>query len=503
MKFDVWHLLLNIRDFIKQNKFECFLLLIILAVAAFFRLYKIDQYMTFLGDEGRDVIIVRRIFTEVHPPLIGPGTSVGNMYLGPLYYYMMAPALLLANFSPVGPAVMIVILGVLTVFLIWFIGRKWFSKVAGLVSAGLYAISPTVIIFSRSSWNPNIMPFFALLSIYSIWRVWKLKEFKWMIVLGIAYAFVLQSHYLGLLLFPSLLIFWYLARVPKHFTRYAIFIFAILMSPLLIFDIRHNFINVKALYTLIATHDGTVLISVGQIISKIPVIFNQINTSLLAGNNILFGKILSLMIFVGCLYVIFKKKIGKLSPNYYLLISCIGFGLVGFAVYKLPIYDHYFGFLFPVPFLMIGAVIAVVQRGNSLLVKTLLYTFCLVLAIMNLINNPLRFQPNKQMARSQNVSKFILDQASGKPFDLAVLAERNYEDGYRYFLELWGGIVMHADRWDQKTIVDQLFVVCEMEEKKCDPTHSSKAEIANFGMSKIESQWQVDGVLVYKLVHSR
>jgi len=503
MKFDVWHLLLNIRDFIKQNKFECFLLLIILAVAAFFRLYKIDQYMTFLGDEGRDVIIVRRIFKETHPPLIGPGTSVGNMYLGPLYYYMMAPALLLANFSPVGPAVMIVILGVLTVFLIWFIGRKWFSKVAGLVSAGLYAISPTVIIFSRSSWNPNIMPFFALLSIYSIWRVWKLKEFKWMIVLGIAYAFVLQSHYLGLLLFPSLLFFWYLARVPKHFTRYAIFIFAILMSPLLIFDIRHNFINVKALYTLIATHDGTVLISVGQIISKIPVIFNQINTSLLAGNNILFGKILSLMIFVGCLYVIFKKKIGKLSPNYYLLISCIGFGLVGFAVYKLPIYDHYFGFLFPVPFLMIGAVIAVVHQGNSLLVKTLLYTFCLVLAIMNLINNPLRFQPNKQMARSQNVSEFILDQASGKPFDLAVLAERNYEDGYRYFLELWGGIVMHADRWDQKTIVDQLFVVCEMEEKKCDPPHSSKAEIANFGMSKIESQWQVDGVLVYKLVHSK
>ena len=36
---------------------------------------------------------------------------------------------------------------------------------AGLVAALLYAISPTVIIYSRSSWNPNIMPFFALLSV--------------------------------------------------------------------------------------------------------------------------------------------------------------------------------------------------------------------------------------------------------------------------------------------------------------------------------------------------
>jgi hypothetical protein len=120
---------------------------------------------------------------------------------------------------------------------------------------------------------------------------------------------------------------------------------------------------------------------------------------------------------------------------------------------------------------------------------------------VNLLNNPLRYAPNKQLARSQDVSKFILGKAQGQPFDLAVLAERNYEDGYRYFLELWGGTVMHADRWDQKTIVNQLFVVCELEEKKCDPTHSSKAEVANFGMSKVEDWWEVAGVNIYKLSH--
>ena len=59
----------------------------ILLLAAFFRLYKIADYMTFLGDEGRDVLIVRNLLTKADPILIGPGTSVGNMYLGPLYYY--------------------------------------------------------------------------------------------------------------------------------------------------------------------------------------------------------------------------------------------------------------------------------------------------------------------------------------------------------------------------------------------------------------------------------
>ena len=207
-------------NWIRTNKKEVIILGAILLVAAFCRLYKIDQYMTFLGDEGRDAIVVRRIFTEFHPPLIGPGTSVGDLYLGPLYYYMMAPALLIANFSPVGPAVQVALLGVATVGFVWWVGRKWFSVSTGLIAAGLYAISPTVIIYSSSSWNPNIMPFFALLSIYSVWKVWHDAKFNWLIVLGLSFAFVLQSHYLGLLLTPTIFIFWLLAYFKFKKTRF-------------------------------------------------------------------------------------------------------------------------------------------------------------------------------------------------------------------------------------------------------------------------------------------
>ncbi|KKS00478.1 MAG: hypothetical protein UU51_C0006G0001, partial [Microgenomates group bacterium GW2011_GWC1_41_20] len=201
----------KIKSWIKNNPTEFWILAAILLVGAFFRIFKIDQYMTFLGDEGRDVILVRRIFTELHPPLIGPGTSVGGMYLGPLYYYLMAIPLLIAGFSPVGPAVMVALLGVTTIAFIWWITRLWFGKLAGIIAATLYAISPTAIIFSHSSWNPNIMPFFALLSMYSIWKVWSQENTNWLPILGISLAFTLQSHYLGLLIIPTLIIFWLLA----------------------------------------------------------------------------------------------------------------------------------------------------------------------------------------------------------------------------------------------------------------------------------------------------
>src|SRR3989304_7547392 len=120
----------SMMGWIKNNKKEAMLLGLILLVGAFFRLYRISEYMTFLGDEGRDAIVVRRLLVNFDPILVGPGTSIGNMYSGPLYYYMIAPALLLANFSPIGPSIEVALIGIATIFLVWYLGRVWLGKSA-------------------------------------------------------------------------------------------------------------------------------------------------------------------------------------------------------------------------------------------------------------------------------------------------------------------------------------------------------------------------------------
>lgn len=499
-----------------SNKKEFWILLLILLVAAFCRLYKISEYMTFLGDEGRDVIIVRRIFTELHPPLIGPGTSIGSMYLGPLYYYLIAPALLIANFSPVGPAVEMALLGIITVWFVWWVGKEWFGKTTGLVAAALYAISPVVIYYSRSSWNPNMMPFFALLSMYSTWRIWKNHEYKWLLVLGISFAFVLQSHYLGLLLLPTIGIYWlmFMKSVWKdkilktkaiRYTLFAIGIFLLLMSPLLLFDIRHNFINSRAIYKFFAIRQETVSIKPWNAIPKIPMLLNQINVSLM-GKNMLAGKVASLatVLLLGWLgwWKIIKKKRIEFSDQIMFLISWLGFGLIGFGLYKQNIYDHYFGFIFAVPFLFIGVFISYLLKNKFLKVFGVLLLAYLV--VINLIANPLRKEPNRLLQRSIDVSKVIEKESDNKPFNLAVIAETNYEAGYKYFLLRDGYPVIDIDSQRPETLTDQLFVVCELiPTTKCDPVHSPKAEVANYGWSKIDAQWEVDGVIIYKLLHTK
>lgn len=474
-------------------RWEAIAIVAILAVAAFVRLYKIDQYMTFLGDEGRDVVIVRDMLLGRKFTLIGPGTSIGNMYLGPLYYYMMLLPLALFNFSPAGPAVQIAVLGVATVALLWWIGRQWFSRVPALLISTLYSLSPIIITYSHSSWNPNIMPFFALVAMYGTWKVWRLGYWRWLIITAVSLAFVINSHYLGLLLFPVVGLFWFLARKPlnapaKLSTRYtliSIVSFLILMSPLLLFDIRHNWINSRAVAAFFADRQATVNLKAYKALPHLWPIWVDINTSLLAAKNPTLGVIISVFLVIGILYLIKQRP----SRDFWFTISWMGIGLIGLGLYKQHIYDHYYGFLFAAPFLLLGFVVEKLKKIGLIML--------IVLITAALLNSPLRYRPNNQLAHAQGVAKFIAQQNQNQPFNLALIAKRNYDMGYRYFLDIY-----HAPYYTiHQQLSDQLFVICE--EPVCEPINNPLWEIAAFGWAKVDRQWEFPwGVKVFRLIHN-
>ncbi len=95
----------------------------------------------------------------------------------------------------------------------------------------------------------------------------------------------------------------------------------------------------------------------------------------------------------------------------------------------------------------------------------------------------------------------IKEETGEKLFKLGLIAKQNYDASYRYFLEKWGNKAVEIDAQKAKeTITDQLFVICE--EIECNPTTHAQAEIANFGWSIIDNQWNFDwGTKLYKLKH--
>ena len=278
------------------------------------------------------------------------------------------------------------------------------------------------------------------------------------------------------------------------------------MSPLFFFDLRHNWMNAKSMYTFLLASPTTVSIRPWAAIPKLPGVLNLVSSSLIAAKNMTGALIASAIMIIGVIWVFtsnyLKRKTLKIPGEYWLILSWIGFGLIGLAIYRKSIYDHYLGFIFPVPFLLIGIFMSTLSSAGRVW-RWLGYALLAYLIVINLMANTLFISPHRLLQGSIDASKVIEQNSGGKPFNLAVIADNNYEAGYEYFLLKDNYPVIEIDAQKPDTITNQLFVVCELlPSSKCDPTHNPKAQVANFGWSKIEGEWSVDATVVYKLVHS-
>lgn len=517
----------------KKNLFLAF----IIAVAAFMRLYRIGDYLTFLGDEGRDVLVVYNIL-HGHFTLLGPTSSVGGFFLGPIYYYFMTPALWLANYNPVGPAIMIGIFGVITVWFVYYVASRFFNTTAGIIAALLYAIAPVVITYSRSSWNPNLMPITTLLLLFVLYKAVS-KNNLWLFgLVGLLFGIAMQLHYIevfvGVTIGVYLLaaaIYLFTQKVYKSISQLILVLakasialligFLIGWSPFLAFEFRHGFHNIQAIYNFVfhAQSSGQGVGIAGNVGSTIADVFFRIFARLVLNIpspelykvypmwQILLWTIASWILGIistGFLFLnMLKNKHNKEKFLQYLLLALWLFiGIFLFGFYKKNIYDYYFEFLFPVPFLLVGSLFAFIF-SKAMWIKVFAIVVLLVCIAINLQGIPFRYQPNKQLLQTETISRFVMDKTDGKPFNFALITGGNSDHAYRYFFTMWGHepVTIQYPGVDPKrtTVTNQLLVVCES--LPCQPLGNSLWEIAGFGRAQVVGHWQVSVVEVYKLEH--
>ncbi len=393
--------------FLFKNKIKI-ILISILFLAAFLRLYRIGEYMTFLGDEGRDLLEVLRILSG-DLVFLGPRSSAADFYYGPIYFYFITPFLLLFNYDPVGPAVFIALIGVATVYLIFYAGQKLLDTKAALFAATLYAISPVVIAYSRSSWNPNPLPFISLLTLYIAYTAVKKRSLKRFFIVGILMGIAIQLQYLalflGIVLFFFILIGSIITFETKNPGQYKNSTFQIVKiisnveffsweffssfllrisnlflgflvgwSPFLLFEISKGFPNLRTITTFIFSGSsekpyiegagffqqiGTAFFNLfGRLVTRFPPP-EQVNITENADLRLWYYVTIALAIVSAIGIFFIKDKLGKL-----LFIIWFFVGIFLFGFYKKEIFDYYLGFMFPLPFLLIGNLVSVASIKN-------------------------------------------------------------------------------------------------------------------------------------------
>jgi len=239
----------SVEFFLGINKLNL-MLSVILIVALFLRLYRLNELMSFIPDQGWFYLSARDMILTGKIPLVGPETSHPWIHHGPLWTYVLAIILWIFNFNPVAPAYFIAVLGVVTVWLFYKVSSEMFTKSIGLIASFLYATSPLIVLNARIPYHTSPIPFFAILLFYSV--------YKW--IKGNVYFFplitfliaVLYNHELTTFVFsiPILLLVlygfwkkknWATRLLNKKIIFYSVFAFLIPMIPFILYDITHGY----------------------------------------------------------------------------------------------------------------------------------------------------------------------------------------------------------------------------------------------------------------------
>ncbi|MCL5072245.1 MAG: glycosyltransferase family 39 protein [Actinobacteria bacterium] len=235
----------------KKIRPEFILLFLILIIAVIFRFWHLSQLQYFNIDEELEAFFSQRIFLEKRPVLTGEDFP-GGIQTGPFFRYFASTMYALSGFDPIGVGVAASALGVVSVGLIFWVGKLFAGKKVGLLAAFFYSLSYLIVIYNRFlspiSWAPVV----TLMSYISLYKIAVEKKIRYMLLLGVAFAMGLNSD-------PStfsLMLLALMILIPIKQIRsrrvFLPFFTIILMAiiPVVLFDFRHGFPNTKKVISL-------------------------------------------------------------------------------------------------------------------------------------------------------------------------------------------------------------------------------------------------------------
>jgi len=472
--------------------------LIVVAIAAFLRFYNISSFATFLGDQGRDALIMQDIVTLKHFPAIGPPTSVGLIYMGPFFYYLMAPFLLIAHFNPLGPALGTTLYSLMALVLVGMMVKHYTNKTTALLFMLILSFSSFLTDVAKFAWNPNLLPYFAFATFFFFYEMIFKRKYVSAFLTGLLFGFSIQLHPLVLLTSLPLgigtlvYIFRIQGRKKYKLPFLALIGFVLAIAPLIIFDLRHNFINTHSLLTLF--HSNSVVTKANITIWSFWETANSFFHVVLPFPS-QYGSVF-IPVFIYLAYQSAKRALEEKNTFILTQFAIVVMYLFLFTLVSVERYPHYFG--------------SIMLSAYLILVYPLLYKNCLVCKIgavavvgtfifINILKfNFLLTTGSNQIKRAEYIAQQLVPHIDKGPYQLATIPFTEADEQYRYFLSRHSPF----QQLDERSLIqaEELFVLCF---EPCNATDDAQWVIASFKDKHVEEVFMIQNIRIYKLVHKR
>ena len=395
------------------------ILLTILLISFLFRIYKLDSLYLFDWDQEDDAKKVMEMINLKKPRLIGPRVANDSgFFVGPFHYYFLVPFYIASKGNPLAGAYASVFIELITTLVLYFVSRKIFGQKVAYLAAFLYSIVPL-----DRSWNVMYNASLSLLIFYLCYQltIGKNKFFPLLIFL---YSFSATTHLVSISLIVPIIISLLLTNKKPSLKQsfYSLVLFIIPLCPLILFDLRHQFINLKSLLNFISSSgngDNPSYLFLRTYWRSINLLFLK-NYCLIFIERILI--ILSTIISI----LLLKNKKIKI-----LLFSWLLTPIVLLSFYHGNIPEYYYGSANIIIPIIISVLII------KILSTKLLLSFCLIILIFQTHFFP-SISTGITLKNKMDAVSYIVNQKQDPIFNVSYDLPVGWNNGYQYLFSYLG-----------------------------------------------------------------
>lgn len=398
-------------------------------------------------DQGKHWLGAKALIVDHKIPLIGDEVGgARGFFQGPGWIYTLSVFYFLFAGNPYGGIVLMFVSGIATVALaLWLFGKTLGKLEAGCIGV-LLAISPILIESSRLTWPPHMIPPLTIISLYALL---KMVSGAYRYLPALFFVIALMGHFeiatagtMTIALLVYVIPFVIIKKIPWKIVLLSVLAWCIPFLPLIVFDIRHQFINIKGIMETFAG-DRQIQSSLTLLIANHRMIFA---TNIFHAFQTMF---ISYIAVVGLLIIgvfqLIDKKVAKTKRQF--LFFLYFFPLILFGVlllYKNDLWPWWLYELSVVMVVCVGMSVSWMMRKKGLLrifaIAVLLFMF------VGYAKESIRFWRNDypnyggtaKIRGKTDAFDFIFQDAKTKDFGLFFFTPPVYTYSYD-FLNWWYG----------------------------------------------------------------
>ena len=403
-----------------------YILLLTLAFGLFLRIYRLEELAGFDFDQEKAAFWIRDFLIHGKISLIGQEISTGGIFIGPLYFYLLSPFYFLLNMNPIAANILASLLGIISMFILYKIGQTLFGKKIGLIALFLFAISFRLNFYDRTTAPSNLVMLLSGLIFISLLKL-KSGSKKLIFVIAACLGMGFSVHPTMAALFLIVAIIMLFSKFKLDFKHYSLsaLIILLFLSPLLLFDLRHNFLNFTGILKVFSAGGFTL----DSLFYKIGTNWQALITSL--ESLFLTKNIGGLAVLAVFFFTIRKQKQFDFKIKWFLIWLGIPFILLSF--YPLNVPEYYFLLSFPIFLVFFAHWLYKIFKSRKLVLGGLL----LVLAISNLAQLA-SYDYLVSMKHKKDAVKFVAKSSGEENFNVNYWTNPGQKNGFDYLFWYYG-----------------------------------------------------------------